>query len=278
MRLLRGLLRHYPFYRPRSAILKRLPTVPEGCAPFRIKRGLRISGYYPGNDVISKSLFWLGDFDPWVDAALRRLARPGDTVFDIGANIGATAMALSQCVGPTGRVVCFEPFPLHLPKLRANIACNGLRNVTVHECALSDAPGHLRMGMASGERQGMSRIGLEDGAVSCDVIADTFDNFCDQHGISKVALCKIDVEGHEASVIRGMEKSLSRGTVESLVIERHIPADAPGDEVLDLLRASGYAILRLHKRLLGAEAVACEQGFLPAGRGEPTPDFIAVRK
>src|SRR5208283_897383 len=76
-------------------------------------------------------------------AALAALARPGMTVLDIGANLGLYSLLLARSVGPSGRVIAFEPDPDLCALLRANCAANGLANVEAHNMALGAAPGRM---------------------------------------------------------------------------------------------------------------------------------------
>ena len=277
LRLGRAILRHYPLNTPRVAILDRLPGVPEECGPFPVKHGLTIADCYGGDDYVSRSLFGLGDFDPWVGRALRRLAKPGDTGCDIGANIGAEAIALARAVGPGGRVFCFEPVPRHAAKLRVNLKANGLTNATVHELALSSAPGTIVMGVPAGQ-QGMARVGLEGDTVQKhEVQAVTFDQFCADNQVNNVAVCKIDVEGHETSVIAGMRRALGAGMVRSLVFERHV-RQTQDDEVIGTLASHGYRIFRLFKSLRRVNALECNGTDRAPRRSAPTSDFVAIHR
>jgi FkbM family methyltransferase len=73
------------------------------------------------------------------DAVIAKsLISPGDSVLDIGANIGQYSRFLSHCVGPTGRVYAFEPIPETFDFLSNNIRRRGLSNVEPLNFALSD--------------------------------------------------------------------------------------------------------------------------------------------
>ena len=163
--LLGRLTRRYRLMTPRASILRRLPPVPEGQTAFRARYGT-IVGYYPGRDYISASLYWFGDFDPWVDETLRRLAQPGDVAFDIGANIGSTSLVLARAVGPRWRVIAFEPHPVNARLLRSNLLANALSTVEVQEVALSDSEGSFSLAEPPGQ-PGMSSLcsGAEAGSV-----------------------------------------------------------------------------------------------------------------
>jgi hypothetical protein len=67
--------------------------------------------------------------------------KPGELVFDLGANAGISTCQFAKLVGPTGRVVCFEPDQVTLPYLRRNIARHNLDNVTLVEAAIGGEDG-----------------------------------------------------------------------------------------------------------------------------------------
>src|SRR5262249_28882977 len=73
--------------------------------------------------------------------ALRKIVRPGMTVFDIGANTGYFSVFLADLVGPQGRVYSFEPFPANFRWLQENIKANRLDQVQCFPLALSDRRG-----------------------------------------------------------------------------------------------------------------------------------------
>ena len=85
-----------------------------------------------------------GPFEAAEVAALCRLATPGSTAIDVGANVGVFTVPLALSVGDRGRVLSFEPAPQTAARLRANVERNGLGNVDVHVCALGDETRSMR--------------------------------------------------------------------------------------------------------------------------------------
>jgi FkbM family methyltransferase len=264
------LLHFYPFLTPRASLLLRLPTVPPGLASFPARHGT-IAGYHPGRDHICASLYWFGDFDPWVDRTLRRLVRAGESALDIGANVGATALVLARAAGPSGKVFAFEPHPENAYYLRANLSASRLACVDVQELAVSSAAGRLYLGVPAGQ-PGMASLGAERRAGSFAVRTVRLDDWLELHPeLGPIAACKIDVEGHEPSVFSGMEKALASGRIAAFLFERHA-ADGTKDPILRLLAEHDYKIYRIEKSPLKVHYVD------PRGpsRARPTSDYVAV--
>ncbi|HNU11809.1 MAG TPA: FkbM family methyltransferase [Rubrivivax sp.] len=161
------------------------------------------------------------EFEPEVRDALLRLARPGDTVVDIGANIGWFTLHLARRVGPAGVIHAFEPEPANLRLLEANVRANGLSWVVIHPVALGEAPGEALL-HTTAYNTGMHR--LYD-SVCCDgpAIPVAVQRLDDLLAPGQVALVKIDVEGYEHAVLRGARVLLSTPP-QPRVVSEYCPA------------------------------------------------------
>jgi FkbM family methyltransferase len=168
-----------------------------------------------------------GDAEPEVQDALAELVKPGQTVYDVGANIGFFTMLCSRLVGPQGRVYAFEPVPQNLATLKRNVALNGLTNVVVVEKALSSSTGTAEMfvspwsafhslNVAGASKQ--ENHGPQSGAIVVQTIA--LDEFVHGDGVRAPDLVKIDVEGAELVVLDGMRETL-RSRAPLLLVEVH---------------------------------------------------------
>jgi FkbM family methyltransferase len=169
---------------------------------------------------------------------LSEFVRPGDWVLDIGANVGHYAKRLCELVGANGRVIAFEPVPTTFALLAANAQLFAHANVTLLNAAASDRLGvsgiavpQFSVGLAnyyqaqltSGSDASLSVLTLPIDLLSID---------------QRISLVKIDVEGHEASVLAGMRK----------LIESHRPVlivETGSDVVVTELLSVGYASERL---------------------------------
>lgn len=179
---------------------------------------------------------------------VRRLVREGDVALDVGANVGLYTRALSERVGPGGRVLAVEPIPETFATLRYCVEQLGLGNVSLFECAVSSEPGEATMEVPEWTSGGLnfyrSRIvgGAEqhEGALVRKVRVRTLDEIA--RGAGRVGFVKCDVEGHELPAILGARQLIERDRP-SLMIELSSDPNDPGSDTAKLdaiLSGLGY--------------------------------------
>lgn len=162
--------------------------------------------YPSGDQWVGRSLACYGEYSEAEVELFGRFLRPGDTVVEAGANIGALTVPLARMVGETGQVWAFEPQgPIH-QVLSANLLINGLSHVRAERVALGEERGSIRvprMDLAQAANFGGVEVGGGMGEWCPLVPLDAFD-------LESLRLLKIDVEGAEAHVLRGARQTIAR--------------------------------------------------------------------
>jgi FkbM family methyltransferase len=126
-------------------------------------------------------------------------------VFDVGAHVGFYTLLASTLVGPTGKVVAFEPLPGNLQLLRRHLLMNHIDNVTVVDAAVSD-----RSAVAlfeEGSNSSMGRIS-PTGAIHVNTVA--LDDLVCSGKLPIPDYIKMDVEGTEMTALSGAKSVLER--------------------------------------------------------------------
>jgi FkbM family methyltransferase len=181
-------------------------------------------------DVIAREVCLTGYYEPPVTRVVQRLASPGSTVVDAGANWGYFSLLAAAATGEKGRVIALEPDPRHFARLVRNVDLNRFAHITTLQVAAGarDAVVTLAGYADQAENRGVSRI-ADSSAVPhrFDVRSTTIDHLT--AALARVDVVKIDVEGAEMDVLAGMRGGLATARYRSLVLELH-PA---------LLRAQG---------------------------------------
>jgi FkbM family methyltransferase len=191
--------------------------------------GVRIRGALP--DSIMRSLYFFGVWEPAITACSSFL-NPGDTVVDIGGNIGAHALLFSRLVGPEGAVHTIEASPSIYRQLAANLDANSADNITPYNMAVSDRTEQVTVFVHQDWNIGGTTIVPHQAAnfpagIQETVAASRLQDILPIEVIRAARLFKIDVEGAEWLVLQGMKELL--------------PELSPDAEVLVELNAEALA-------------------------------------
>jgi FkbM family methyltransferase len=154
--------------------------------------------------------YLLGMAEPHLQGIIQRYVSSGDVVYDIGANMGYVSLSLAKQVGPLGRVIAFEPLPQNADLLRRNIESNKLTNIELWPVAASDAGGEAVI-RVSGNLATASLVWHrhEPSAIKLSVNTVMIDDLVDTEKIPLPKFVKIDVEGAEGAVLRGMHRTIA---------------------------------------------------------------------
>jgi len=193
---------------------------------------------------------YLGYFDmlghePLTSKVFLSLLKSGSVVVDVGANIGTYTLLASRAVGPKGRVHAVECSPDTLALLANNVARNNLSNVDIHPVAATSEAGTLALNVTaiglSWFKPGPQWPTVQGSGTTINVPAVPLDDIIH----SPVNLVKIDAEGVDLEVLKGMKRILSESPDAAVIVEWAPPLLAEvGKDPLELprwLQEAGFA-------------------------------------
>lgn len=208
----------------------------------RIVRGRRVLTTIDGitlkldlSETIDVAVY-LRRFEPEVGAAIKSHTRAGDTILDIGANAGIHALAFAAQANPGGKVYAFEPTNDAFARLQENVRLNPQLNVEPIQLALSD---RNLTAQTVDFRSSWRTDGVNEQRFST-VSFRRLDDWIRDEKVSDVCVVKIDVDGHEYSVIRGATETLSRFLPTVLMEVGLYHFDDPTRDPIALLGSIGY--------------------------------------
>ncbi|SHK60143.1 FkbM family methyltransferase [Bradyrhizobium lablabi] len=194
-------------------------------------------------DHLQLLLYYFGTYEPGCLAAMRRTVRLGDTILDVGANIGLFTLEGSLAVGPTGRVMAIEPMPAHAKSVRASVRQNNLSNVEVIPVAVGNETGEGSLTLPSNTNYGMFTLGNVTGDLRFNVHIRRIDDIIAERRIEALDFVKIDIEGSELHALKGAEKTLKKfcPTILIELYEEHLKnCGTSSEEVKSFLTQLGY--------------------------------------
>jgi FkbM family methyltransferase len=169
-----------------------------------VGRGLRFD---PGP---SNSAYASGNNELPVQEALAACLAPGAVFYDIGANVGFLTVIGAKLVGPDGTVYAFEPVPANVACIRRNIELNRLSNVTLIEKAISAAVGQGELFLTAYSGGGALTTTAKpfDSITTIPVTLASVDQLVFEEKLLPPSVVKVDVEGGEIDVFKGMQRTM----------------------------------------------------------------------
>ena len=197
-----------------------------------------------------RKLYLTGMHEPNTSALLTQILKKGMSVVDVGAYVGYYTVIASLIVGNSGNVLSIEPAPNNFDQLSKTVEVNELLNVVLRQVALADEVGrkNLRLStdpathsIADAEANlGFFKGNRKQTGETVSVKCTTLDKLLQNEGIPRVDLVKVDVEGAELRVLKGMRKTLQE--MDSL----HIICDVHENK----FTAFGYSVDEFYRFLV----------------------------
>lgn len=199
------------------------------------------------SDQISTYLYLFGIWEPHITAWIESRLSPGDVFVDIGANLGYYSLLAAQQVGPTGSVVAIEASPSIFKLLERNVQLNEATNIRCVQRAVLEQQGRVKIYRGPEYNMGLTTTltTMANCSFEAEVDAGPLGNLLDPDEIEKVRLIKVDVEGAEWSVVRGLEPLLPMlRTDAEIVIEiaplKGVAYGETPETILSMFRSHGF--------------------------------------
>lgn len=183
--------------------------------------------------------FWKKMFSDELEKVKKYIKR-GDTVIDVGGNVGFFVLILNELLGNEGKIYSFEPSKRLKERLEKTIKINNIQNVTIVNLALGESEGSTTLHY-NPKQTGLSSIvtDFEKGSISEEIQITSLDKFSDNIQ-DRVSFIKIDTEGYEPQVLKGARKLISRDKP-TIYIELGGDYQNSSAEALKILKELNYA-------------------------------------
>ncbi len=206
-------------------------------------------------DWLPQLMFVWGDIERSATGRFRELLKPGMVFVDIGTNIGYYSLMASKLVGSSGRVFSFEPWSRNRGILEENIRLNDLKNITVIPKAVSNEDGeNIKIYLPKDDNCGMpslKKVNEENYSDDFELTGTiTFRTFMETYKPGKVDVIKIDAEGSELNVLKGMSDSLADKNFSPVILMELmefslVNFSASVKDVIEYLKSFGFKAYRI---------------------------------
>lgn len=202
--------------------------------------------------------------EPGTNAWIRNEVRSGEIFYDIGANIGIYTLMAAKQVGTAGRVYSFEPHAANFAQLLQNIKLNNLQNIVRPCCiALHDSAqmvnfNYMDLGVARSHSQVNQLSDYSGRQFDAELtelkMSFSLDSLIAYHSFPAPHHIKLDVDGNEMAILRGMLNLLARvNAPKTIQIETNTKQNL---ELMPFMKKSGYCVLDKHFTIQGARRIA----------------------
>jgi len=177
-------------------------------------------------------MMYCGIYEKEVVKAMKRFLSEGDTFIDIGANIGYLSATALGLVGKAGKVHSFEPVPRYFAKLKKMALLNKEYRIEVNQCAMGDTLAIKSMAITNVANIGWNT--MVPNLMSKDTIKEMIevrehrlDSYIEEKKLEGIAAIKIDTEGFEFPVLKGLEGYFENKPYRPVIICEVAPVACP---------------------------------------------------
>lgn len=236
-------------FKPLARLIRRglNKAAPTGLTEVKVAAG-GLAGYTILLDMQIDKDYWLGTYEPDLQAALPELIPAGAVVYDVGANIGYVSLLLAKAAGEIGKVFAFEALPSNAEQVRHNVHANGKDDqITVVAKAVTQAAGPVKFFVhaSGGMGKAAGSAGREEPyQAEITVEGISLDEFCYGQGNPPPQVVKMDIEGGEVMALPGMKRMLAEARP-LMLMELHGPESSR--VAWKTLTDAGYQICWMEK-------------------------------
>lgn len=198
-------------------------------------------------ELVGGNIYYGVQFEQEESLIISKMVKSGETFFDVGGNIGIHCLNASVLVGKTGTVHAFEPLSHVYKELIFNLALNNVKNVTANNVAVLDESREVSIYV--NRESALSSLGdTKRGKFTSveKVSSITLDEYAQKSRIERIDFLKIDVEGFEGHVLRGVKDLILKSSNVVILCElaekNYKPLGFSVNEVVDWIRDQGFEV------------------------------------
>jgi len=201
---------------------------------------------------------------------MRKILKPGDTFIDVGANIGYLSAIGTSLVRQEGQVHSFEPVPQSFQRLKKLAEMNLDYKIILNNCALGEKSGITKMDFAKPPHSGGSTLipnfltDIPKEIITVPTIR--LDDYIRKNNLKKIALIKIDVEGFEFPVLKGLQNYFEKVNRKPIIICEIVPSACPLlgytlTQLLEYMKKYGYEAYNIMNPKLKVDITKLKEGI-----------------
>jgi FkbM family methyltransferase len=229
---------------------------------------------------LQRHLYYFGSYEKAYCDCWIKFSRQAAVIFDIGANVGLYSL-LAAATNASARIHAFEPTPEIAASFCENIRLNQMQNISVNRLGVgkSSGPAFLQRFMGGEDiYDGMNFISVQKSeSANLPINVITISDYCQQNGVTRIDLMKMDIEGGEYGALLGAKNLLESQAIGCIfleLVESHAKRFGHSTVAIKrLLADAGYQIFTLHS----AELVPMPVEKIHAGQSDNViafaPDF-----